>query len=331
MGGATIRDVAALAFVSKATVSRVLNNKPDVDPVTAERVRRVMTQVGYTPRASAVGLARGSSDCVGVVTPSISWPWVTPLLQAVADRLETAGMGFLLYTLAREQQSRDWLMRQGRRASFDGLIAVMPPGEFSFFQQQYDRGMPVALIDDRMPHPELPTVRVTDREGAASAAEHVLARGCRRPVVLGGFEDYIGSRDRLDGVTAVCADAGIVLAPEHVVRGNFTEQGGYRGTEQLLEQVPDLDAVLAHNDQMALGALRCLLDRGVTVPDDVCVVGFDDIEFAALSRPRLSTVRQPLVEMGYVAAEMVLQGLGGQIRPPGPRVLATQLVVRESS
>jgi len=331
MSGATIRDVAALAFVSKATVSRVLNDKPDVDPATAERVRRVMAEVGYIPRASAVGLARGSSDCIGVVTPSISWPWVTPMLQAIADRLESAGMGFLLYTMSREQASREWLMRQGRRASFDGLIAVLPPGMFEYFQQQYDRGMPVALIDDRVPHPELPTVRVTDHAGAMAAAEYLFGQGRHRPVVVGGFEDYLGVQDRLAGVQDACRQAGIPFGAEHIARGNFTQEGGYRATEQLLDQVPGLDAVLAQNDQMALGCLRCLLDRGIAVPGDIAVVGYDDVDFAAMSRPRLTTVRQPLAEMGYVAAEMVLQGIAGNIRPPGPRVLDTQLVVRESA
>ncbi|WP_329589005.1 LacI family transcriptional regulator [Streptomyces sp. NBC_01362] len=320
----TIADVAREAGVSKTTVSRVVNAKGEVGGSTAARVREVIAQLGYVPSSGAVGLARGSSRTVGMLVPSLTWPWMGEVLQGVVDTVEAADYGLLLFTCNRGAESVRRFTGQVSARAFDGLLVVEPENTLDHLTALHRGGLPIVLIDDRGHHPEFPSVVTTNREGGASAARHLLAAGRTRPLVITGPQHFGCVRDRLDGFRTV-------LPTDLVVHGDFTERSGRLAVEQLLSSGAEFDSVFAHNDISAAGVLRALRAAGRSVPDDIAVVGFDDIPMAEHTEPPLTTVRQPARRMGETAARLLLSHLGGTPVPEAPVVLPTELVVRHSA
>ncbi|MFE6763632.1 MULTISPECIES: LacI family DNA-binding transcriptional regulator [unclassified Streptomyces] len=320
----TIADVAREAGVSKTTVSRVINTKGEVDGSTAARVREVIAQLGYVPSSGAVGLARGSSRTVGMLVPSLTWPWMGEVLQGVVDTVEAADYGLLLFTCNRGSESVERFTSQVSARAFDGLVVVEPENTLDHLTELHREGLPIVLIDDRGHHPEFPSVVTTNHEGGASAARHLRDAGRTRPVVITGPEHFGCVRDRLAGFTSV-------LPTDLVVLGDFTEVSGRRAVEELLSSGTEFDSVFAHNDITAAGVLRALRAAGKSVPGDIAVVGFDDIPMSEHTEPPLTTVRQPTRQMGETAARMLLAHLGGTPAPDTPVVLPTELVVRHSA
>ncbi|WP_329194148.1 LacI family DNA-binding transcriptional regulator [Streptomyces sp. NBC_01435] len=320
----TIADVARVAGVSKTTVSRVVNTKGEVDGSTAARVREVIAQLGYVPSSGAVGLARGSSRTLGMLVPSLTWPWMGEVLQGVVDTVEAADYGLLLFTCNRGAESVRRFTGQVSARAFDGLLVVEPENTLDHLTALHRGGLPIVLIDDRGHHPEFPSVVTTNHEGGASAARHLLAAGRTRPLVITGPQHFGCVRDRLDGFRTV-------LPTDLVVEGDFTERSGRLAVERLLASGAEFDSVFAHNDISAAGVLRALRAAGRSVPGDIAVVGFDDIPMAEHTEPPLTTVRQPARRMGETAARVLLSHLGGTAVPDAPVVLPTELVVRHSA
>ncbi len=327
----TINDIARSAGLSKASVSRALNGKQDVDPQTRKRVLALAAQMGYVPSASARALSNGRSTCLGLLVPSLTWPWILEVLRGVAEEIEQSGYSLMLYTTASGADSEHAFMSQVVPAgAVDGLALVIPPGMLDHIGRLAQRGVPVVVIDDRGHHPEFPTVATTNIEGGRTATHHLVALGRRWIAMLNGPLDYGCNRDRLEGYRLALQQAGIRFDPRLVANGDFAERGGASAMATLLESAPRLDAVFAANDLMAFGAMRALRNAGRRVPDDVAVVGFDDLPASALTQPPLTTVRQPLYEMGRTAATMVMSAVRGE--PIQGRVeLPTSLVVRGSS
>src|SRR5215475_15214701 len=178
----TIADVAARAKVSKTTVSRVLNGKGELDESTAARVRAVIEELGYVPSSRAVGLARGRTRVVGMLVPSLTWPWIAEVLQGAVDVLESESYGLLLFTCNRGEESMRQFATQVSAKSFDGLLVIEPENTIDYITDLHRRGLPVVLIDDRDYRPQFPSVATTNSDGAASAARHLLALGRHRPL-----------------------------------------------------------------------------------------------------------------------------------------------------
>ncbi|AXI76849.1 LacI family DNA-binding transcriptional regulator [Peterkaempfera bronchialis] len=327
----TIADVARRAGVSKATVSRVLNGKADVDADTAQRIREVIAETGYVPSSRAVGLARGRTRTVGMLVPSLTWPWIGDVLQGVVDVLEADGYGVLLYTCTRGEESLRRFADQVSGSAFDGLLVIEPENTLDYIAELHRKGLPVVLIDDRGHHVEFPSVATTNRDGGASAARHLAALGRRRPAVVTGHLRFGCVRDRSVGFAEAAEAAGLHMDPQLVVEGDFTEESGRAAVHRLLAAGTSFDSVFAHNDLSAAGVLRALRETGRRVPEDVAVIGFDDIPLASHTEPGLTTVRQPMREMGEAAAGLLLSHLQGVPMSPTPFVLPTTLVVRGSA
>ncbi|MFU8854802.1 LacI family DNA-binding transcriptional regulator [Micromonospora sp. SL1-18] len=327
----TIADVAARAGVSKTTVSRVLNGKGEVHARTADRVRAVISDLGYVPSARAVGLARGRTGVVGMLVPTLTWPWMGEVLQGAVDMVESAGYGLLLFTCNRGEESLRQFASQVSAKSFDGLLAIEPEGSLDYIAELHDRGLPVVLIDDRARQRPFPSVATTNHRGGESAARHLLELGRRRPLVIKGHEQFGCTQERLAGFAEAYDAADLPLDPRLVVEGDFTFDAGSRAVKGLTEAGVDFDAVFAHNDLSAGGALQTIRETGRRVPEDVAVVGFDDIPYAAHTEPPLTTVHQPMREMGEAAARMLLSHFEGVPLPGAPSIIPTTLIVRGST
>jgi LacI family transcriptional regulator len=334
----TIADVAARAGVSKTTVSRVLNGRGELDAATEARVRRVIDELGYVPSARAVSLARGRTGVIGMLVPSLTWPWIGQVMQGAVDTLESAKHGLMLFTCNQGDGSMRQFASQVDARAFDGLLVIEPEGTPNYIENALDyitelhsAGLPVVLIDDRESRPQFPSVATTNRVGGRQAAEHLLAIGRRRPLVVSGTAGFGCVTERTEGFAEVFAQAGFPLPAEALLAGAFTLESGRAAVARAVADGVEFDAVFAHNDLSAAGAMQALREAGRAVPREVAVVGFDDVDLAALTTPPLTTVRQPLREMGVLAARMLLARLAGEPFPTEPVVIPTDFVVRGST
>jgi LacI family transcriptional regulator len=327
----TIADVAARAGVSKTTVSRVLNGKGELDIATASRVRKVIDELGYVPSARAVGLARGRTRIVGMLVPSLTWPWIGDVVQGAVDVLESDSYGLLMFTCNRGDESMRQFATHVSAKSFDGLLVIEPENTLDYITELHHRGLPVVLIDDRGHQPLFPSVATTNRDGGESAARHLISIGRTRPIVITGIEAVGCTQERSDGFRAAYEAVGVRLEPIRFIEGDFTFDCGRLSVKQAIASGVEFDAIFAHNDLSAAGAMLALRESGRRVPDDIAVVGFDDVPAAAHTDPPLTTVRQPLRQMGAAAARMLLSQLNGAPIPPEPNVIPTTLVIRGST
>lgn len=216
-------------------------------------------------------------------------------------------------------------------SSFDGLLVIEPEGTLDYIADLHASGLPVVLIDDRGHQPQFPSVATTNYEGGAAAATHLLGLGRRRPLVITGVPPFGCTQDRQFGFAQPFEAAGLPLDPDLVFEGDFTFDCGREVVKQTLEKGLSFDAIFAHNDLSAVGAMTALREAGLTVPDDVAVVGFDDIPLAAHTDPPLTTVHQPMREMGGSAAKLLLSHFGGAKLPQEPQIIPTTLIVRGST
>jgi LacI family transcriptional regulator len=324
----TIADIARLAGVSKATVSRVLNGRPDVDQATQARVQEIMAETGYVPSARAVGLASGRSRTVGVLAPSLHTPWMPELLQGVADGLAPAGYGLLLHAVSGDGPALERFAADVRANAVDGVLAVDAGGAVDMLRELHRRGLPVVVVETGGHPCGLPSVGADYADGGARAADLLLAAGRLRVAMITG--------PAADGVGTVCAEGfgerltgtGAVLRASHVTEADGSEQGGYDAVQRLLRARLFFDGLFVHGDTMAAGALRALHEAGRPVPGEVAVVGLGDVAPAAYTQPPLTTVRVPWAGLGAAAAADLVRRLDGTAAADAPTLLATSLVVR---
>lgn len=308
----TIMDIAHLAGVSKATVSRVLNQKPDVDPATRERILRIMEEQGFVPSITASGLAGGRSRLVGALVPALTWPLVPELMRGVGEVVGSTSYEIILYSITdvnHEKDRSDVIDRIVGTHLVAGLIAVFPGASVKHLAELHSRDFPVVLIDDQEIPPEgTPWISIDNRVGAYEATRHLLSLGHRRIAHIQGPLKYQVSHDRYQGYCDALNEAGISLDPALVLEGDFMPQTGSTCANAFFdlpaEQRPT--AIFAASDYMAYGAISATQQRGLRVPEDIAVVGFDDNPTSAHMDPALTTVQQPFNEMGRRAGEILL-------------------------
>jgi LacI family transcriptional regulator len=327
----TIAHVALRAGVSKATVSRVLNGKGETDAATAARVKRVVKELGYVPSARAVSLAKGRTGVVGVLAPALTRPWIAQVMQGVVDAMEHSGHGLMLFTRNLGDDSFRRFAGQVDANAFDGLLVIEPEETVPAVAKMVSPALPVVLISDRETSPRIPVVATGNRSGARQAAEHLLALGRRRPLVVGGPDGYDCSAERFAVFAELFAEAGYPVPPQAQFPGDYSGESGRVAVAGAVADGIEFDSVFTHNDLSASGVLQMLAKTGRSVPEDVAVVGFDDAGHAALGAPSLTAVHRPLREIGAEAARMLAAALAGLEVPVDPVEIPTELVVRDST
>ncbi|WP_432824622.1 LacI family DNA-binding transcriptional regulator [Dactylosporangium sp. CA-092794] len=328
-GRVTITAIAREAGVSVPTVSRVLNGRSDVAPQTRERVEAILREHGYRRRATRNRVGAGLID---LVFNDLDSPWAVEIIRGVEEVAHATGIGTVVSAIhGRSASARQWLSNLRARAT-DGVIFVTsdvtPP-----MQAELRRlNIPLTVVDPAGVGPtDVPTIGATNWAGGLSATEHLLSLGHRRIGFIAGPKRLLCSRARLDGYGAGLAAAGLEVDPELIQPGDFYHESGWSGADALLRLDRPPTAIFASSDQMALGAYEAVRRRGLRVPDDVSVVGFDDLPESRWTSPPLTTVRQPLAEMGLLAARTVLRLVQGEEIETPRLELATELVVRDST
>ena len=303
----TIQDIARLAGVSKATVSRVLNHHSSVNALLRERVQRVVQEYDFVPSVTAIGLAGGHTRLIGVLAPPLTWPSVPEIMHGVAEYVERTDYEIVLYSIGFERNHSDVLDRILGMRMVAGLLAIFP-GELSqHLTYRYQQGFPLVTIDDQSKPATLPWVGVDNVASAYEATRHLLDLGHRRIAHIQGPQNFYCAVERYQGYCQALQDAGISPDPTLLFEGTFEPASGRRCATQLFSRDKrDLPtAVFVANDQMAFGVLEVAEQQGIRVPEEIAVVGFDDTNFSARVRPALTTIRQPFSEMGRKALEIL--------------------------
>ncbi|OQR65576.1 LacI family transcriptional regulator [Streptomyces maremycinicus] len=326
----TLEVVAARAGVSKSSVSRVINGETTVAPQIRDVVMRAVHELGYVPNGAARNLVTRRTDTLAVVVCDPHQgvvsddPLFSSVVRAVSRELEAAGKRLVLM-LAESDESRTRVEQYVAGGQVDGVMLVALHGTDPLPAALARQGLPVVSFN-RTSAQDVPYVALDNAGGATLAVSHLLERGRRRIATITGPLDLHEARERLDGYRRTLRDTG---RRSIVALGDFTRASGAEAMRQLLEDDPDLDAVFASNDLMAIGALRTLHQAGRRVPDDVAVVGFDDIEAASYTSPALTSVRSPMADQATAAVHLLLRLIEGG--STAPVIMPNELVVREST
>lgn len=325
----TVRQVAEHAGVSIATVSRVINGHADVSARTREAVQRVLREHGY--QASARSRQR-STGLVGVAVPMIHPGYFAAILSGAAEALYEHDMQVVLCPTKHSHEREVSLLDRLADGGADGAILVLPEESSEELRELAEHGLPYVVVDPRTETEEgIPVVCAAHSAGASEVTRHLLDLGHRRIGVIGGPEDWIATQERLRGHHAELAGCGVLPDPALVSYSNFRLDGGAQAASALLALADPPTAIFAFNDSMAIGAMQAASARGLHIPGDLSVAGFDDTGEAAITVPALTTVRQPLAELGRTAVSILLRQLENRRLEPLRVELQTKLVVRDST
>jgi LacI family transcriptional regulator len=334
----TIKQVAKAAGVSTQTISRVINDRPDVAPATRERVLGVIERLGYQPSHVARSLIQGRSFTLGVVGYGLEYFGPSCTLSGIEQEASKLGYTVLLNLIRQpETNNVELLLREMLSHYVDGIIWAVPEiGENRAWVKHQARGLSGPIVFLSMePHPDHFVVAVDNHSGGLMATRHLITQGCQNIGLITGPLDWWEARQRKLGWQEALEGVGLSWNDSFVIEGNWLAISGEGGLSQLLTRHPEIDGVFASNDQMALGALRAARQLGRRVPEDLAIVGFDDVPDAAYYYPPLSTIRQDMVELGRRAVRELGQMLGasrnGDSYAPRTVLLQPELIVRESS
>jgi len=309
----TIDDIARLAGVSRTTVSRVLNHKSDVDPETRDHVLRIIEEQNFVPSATASRLAGGRSSLIGILIPSWAWPLIPDLTRGIVEIVKQTAYDLVLYSINDEDIERDRSEAINRLLATQltaGLLAAFPARASQHLTQLYKQGFPVVIIDDQEVQ-TTPWVGADNTGGAHAAVRHLISLGHRRIAHIQGPPEYLVSQDRYQGYLQALLEAGITPDPDLVLAGDFMPPSGHVCASKFFELPAEKrpTAIFAASDQMAYGVLVAAEEYGLSIPQDIALVGFDDDVPSVHTRPALTTVRQPLFEMGQQGIELLLSML----------------------
>jgi len=328
-----LEEVARLSGVSRSTVSRVVNNDPNVSEITRGKVLEIIKEVNFQPNAAARSLAAGRTRILGLVIPMgvsalFTDPYFPLLIQGVSVACNTHDHSVMLWLAEPDYERRTIRKIISNTGLIDGVIVASSLTEDPLVEALLDSDLPFVMVGRHLTNPRVSYVDVDNRNSARDAVTHLMRMGRRRVAVIGGPRTMIAGVDRLEGYFDAYHNRGLMPDPDLVMESDFTEAGAYMAMNKLLPHQPD--AVFVCSDTMAVGALRALRDAGCRVPDDVAVVGFDDMPFAARTEPPLTSVRQPAQRTGIAAAEMLIELIESEDVSPRRVILPTELVIRAS-
>ena len=330
----TIRDLAAMAGVSPATVSRVINNRGYVSETTRRRIEDAIKQLDYRPDARARALRGMPSGLIALVIPSILNVFYTTLAQAVENHLRPLGYTMLLGVTEDDPDLYHRYLDQFSELKVDGIICVPPPRSLCAptVLRLIEQGMSLVEVNRRHEDPCLDAVLADNLQGARLATDYLLHLGHRRIALIVGSPDTTTGKDRLDGFQWTMAAAGCDVDPALVKIGEFTKEFGITATRELIQTVPRPTAIFTTSNRLLMGTMTVLAEQHIRVPDDLSIVSFDDSEWLSFWQPPITTVDIAVDEMGALAVELVMRGLNRRSPRDVPHTysLGTSLIERQS-
>lgn len=326
----TIKDVAQEAGVSIATVSRVLNEQSGVSKELVEQVKTAVQKLHYQPNAIARALKNSESRSIGLIIPDIENPFFPALVRGVEDAMQEIGYAVILCNTDGQADAEQRYIKFLLSKQVDGILFV---GNLNFEHNPWLGALPVpmVLLDRKILGAPFSTVMVDNELGAFMAVEHLIKQGRHHIAIISGKSQSPISIDRVSGAVRALTMYGYPCSEQNILNSSFTFEGGYQAVSQLITSKSLFDGIFAANDMMAIGAIECLTKYGRQVPDDVAVVGFDDIRLATWYKPSLTTIRQPVYEMGQVAVKSLLEQLTDGKAEPSDKILKPELIIRRSS
>jgi DNA-binding LacI/PurR family transcriptional regulator len=326
----SIKDIARLAHVSHPTVSRALQNSPLVNRATAAKIRKIAEAAGYRPSAVARGLVMRRTKTVGLVVTTVADPFAGAVACGIEQAANDHGYAvFLANSNADAEHERKMVQALAERR-VDGIIVTSSRVGSDYLPMLAQLNVPMVLVNDQYPGDFVHSVMIANEEGSRAATEHLIHLGHRRIAYVGDKSGYQSETERLEGYKQALAAAGIAFNAGLAVYGDGRAEGAAEAMEALLKLAKPPTAVCCYNDMTAMGAIRAIRARGLRVPEDVSVTGFDDLFFSAYLEPPLTTVRQPMRRMGEMAMENLLKLMSGEDSVAQVKV-AAELIVRKST
>jgi LacI family transcriptional regulator len=327
----TIREVAESAGVSYATVSHVINNTRVVSQETRARVLEAMAALNYRPNALARSLRQGKTNTIGLVLPDSANPFFAEISRSVEDEAFKKGYSVFLCNTELDTQRELFYVDVLSKKQVDGIIFVAAGDQADSLDFLLHENMPVVMIDRDVPNVEVDAVLIDNQLGGFLATRHLLELGHQRIACIAGPSSITPSAERLIGYRRALEQAGIAYEESLIVRGDYHAQSGMQLTRSILAMDPRPTAIFALNDLMALGALRAAAEANYSVPEDLAVVGYDNLELAQFTNPPLTTIAQPKKEVGVQAINLLVDRMSHKNRAPSRLVLPPELIVRHST
>lgn len=329
--GATLRNVADRVGVSPRTVSRVVNGEGGFSEATRVRVLEAVEDLGYQPNMLARGLVTRRSGTVGLVGVDMTDPFFPAMAEGIQNAARETGRTMFFASNDGDSQRQAEVFRSLWSHAVDGVIVFPAPGTIDQLAGYARRGMPLVVVDDIVAFPNLASVSFDLEDGAVQAAQHLLATGRRRIGMIGSEITVPRTRRRERGFYQAFESPPVGAELPELVRVQPTVSGGAAGLQKLLERRPDLDGIFAYNDSMAVGAMRAAQASGYRVPDDIAIVGCNDIEMSALVNPGLTTIRLDRPRLSAEAIRVLHELIEAPTSNSTPLVLPVELVIREST
>ncbi|HSO27682.1 MAG TPA: LacI family DNA-binding transcriptional regulator [Anaerolineales bacterium] len=333
MTALTLDDIAKLAGVSRSTVSRVVNNHPNVSDRARKRVLKVIENTGFQPNAAARALASHRSRMLGFVLPRsvssfFSDPYFPRLTQGVSQACNQFGYTLGLFLIATDEDEQNIYPQIFRKGLLDGLLVQSGDYGDESTARLLTSSMPTLILGRPFHTSSIPYIDVDNVAAAQLAVCHLIHQGRERVATITGSERHTASMDRKEGYLRALFECGKEIDQRLIVNGEFSEATAYTAMQQLLPAKPD--AVFAASDAMAVGAMRAVRDAGLSIPDDIAFVGFDDLPLVNQPEPPLTTIHQPIFHFGFKSVELLIDLIENGVVPPRPYLMPTELIVRES-
>jgi LacI family transcriptional regulator len=329
----TISDIARIANVSKATVSRVINNKSEgVSEETAQRIRKIINELGYRPNTLARSIVNSKAKMLGLVIPDITNPFFPQLVRGIEDYANSCGYTVFLCNSDNDPKKEERYLLSLIDKRVDGVILASASSHSSILDQMNNYKIPFVIVDRPLNNESVDLcVYANNYNVVYAAVEHLIRSGHKRIAFLGGTKNVITTNERYEGYKNVIKDANIPLRKSLIRFGDYSIISGAEMVESLIENNTDFTAIMAGNDLIAIGAVKTLKKRGIRIPEDCEIIGFDGIEIAEIFDPSISTVVQPVYEIAVESAKLLLGKINGEITSPRKIIVEPTLVLRTTT
>lgn len=330
--GKTIKDVARVAGVSPATVSRVLNNSSKVSELTELKVRKAINELNYQINEPARTLRTETSNLIGVIGAELNNNFLMGLLKEAEKFARKKGFNFLLGDSGKSVNKKIDYLQIMKQKNIDGIIIISSCWKNNFLQKIEENEIPAVIVSGHVNSDNITSVGINNKKAAYQVIKKLYELGHRNiGIITGPKNDKISSQKRLNGVKAACEKTGINLSPNLIVSGDYTLASGFSGAQKLIQTEEKLTAIFAFDDRMGVGAIRGVESLDKKVPEDISVIGFDNIEISKYIKPALSTVHQPRAKLGKTAIKSLISLIEGKELSFSSKFIEYDILLREST